>query len=110
MESHIVGSIATAHRVPFVVCRVIIDAAHTLLPPAALIGLRPDGTADVLAVLRSVLREPGQLPALVRTAFDAWVARAALRRGRHMLGAGLAFPDVRDTRRGFGLSRAGVPA
>jgi hopanoid-associated phosphorylase len=110
MESHIVASIATAHQVPFVVCRVIIDAAHTLLPPAALIGLRPDGTADVLAVLRSVLREPGQLPALVRTAFDAWVARAALRRGRHMLGAGLAFPDVRDTRRGFGLSRAGVPA
>jgi hypothetical protein len=95
-ESHIAARIAAAHRVPFVACRAIIDAADTLLPPAALVGLRPDGTADVAAVLRSVLQQPSQLPALVRTAFDAGIARAALYRGRRMLGAGLGFPQFSD--------------
>ena len=92
MESHIAARIAAAHQVPFVACRAIIDAADKRLPPAALIGLRADGTADVFAVFRSVLQQPSQLPALGRTAFDAWIARAALRRGRRMLGPGLSFP------------------
>jgi hopanoid-associated phosphorylase len=95
-ESHIAARVAAAHQVPFVACRAIIDAVGTLLPPAALVGLRADGTADVGAVVRSVLQQPGQLPALVRTAFDAWVARAALYRGRRMLGAGLGFPQFSD--------------
>ena len=96
-ESHIAARIAAAHRVPFVACRTIIDAADTPLPPAALIGLRPDGTADVVAVLRSVAQQPSQLPALVRTALDAAIARAALHRGRRMLGEGLAFPDFSNS-------------
>jgi adenosylhomocysteine nucleosidase len=101
-ESHIAARIAAAYQIPFVACRTIIDAADTPLPPAALIGLRPDGTADVAAVLRSVAQQPSQLPALVRTALDAATARAALHRGRRMLGEGLGFPDfsngVRDIR------------
>jgi hopanoid-associated phosphorylase len=104
-ESHIAARIAAAHRIPFVACRTIIDAADTPLPPAALIGLRPDGTADVAAVFRSVVRQPGQLPALVRTALDAWIARAALLRGRRMLGAGLGFPRFSD-----GVSDVGTSA
>jgi adenosylhomocysteine nucleosidase len=96
MESHVAASIAAAHHVPFAACRTIIDAANKLLPPAALTGLRADGTADVLAVFRSVLHQPSQLPALARTALDAWIARAALRRGRRMLGRGLSFPHFRD--------------
>lgn len=97
MESHIAARIAAAHEIPFVACRVIIDAADKPLPPAALIGLRPDGTADVVAVFRSVLQQPNQLPGLVRTALDAWIARAALRRGRRVLGAGLGCPYVQLT-------------
>lgn len=104
-ESHIAARIAAAHRVPFVACRTIIDAAGTPLPPAALIGLRPDGTADVAAVFRSVVRQPSQLPALVRTALDAWIARTALLRGRRMLGAGLGFPRFSD-----GVSDVGTSA
>jgi adenosylhomocysteine nucleosidase len=92
-ESHIAARIAAAHQVPFVACRTIIDAADKRLPPAALRGLRPDGTADVAAVFRSVLQQPSQLPALVRTALDARIARAALYHGRRMLGAGLGFPQ-----------------
>jgi hypothetical protein len=97
MESHIAARIAAAYQIPFVACRAIIDPADKPLPPAALVGLRPDGTADVLAVLRSVLQQPRQVPALVRTALDARIARAALRRGCRMLGAGLGFPDFQST-------------
>jgi len=96
MESHIAARIAAVHQIAFVACRVIIDPAHRPLPPAALVGLHPDGTIDAGAVFRSAVREPGQLPALVRTALDARVARAALRRGRGMLGSGLGFPYFRS--------------
>jgi hypothetical protein len=72
-----------------------------------LVGLRSDGTADVVAVFRSVLEQPGQLPALVRIALDARIAGAALRRGRRMLGAGLGFPDFgEDT--AYGLPKKGT--
>src|SRR5215467_11469603 len=60
-ESHIAARVAAARQIPFVACRAIIDAAGTPLPPAALVGLRADGTADVAAVLRSVLQQPSQL-------------------------------------------------
>jgi hopanoid-associated phosphorylase len=91
-ESHIAARMAAARRIPFVVCRAVIDAAHRDLPPAAKVGLRHDGRPDVPAVFRSVVQQPGQLPTLVRTALDARLARNALRRGRHRLGAGFGFP------------------
>jgi hypothetical protein len=102
-ESHIAAEVAAAHQLPFVACRAIIDAADRRLPPAALVGLRADGTADVGAVFGSVLQQPSQLPTLVRTALDAWIARAALYRGRRMLGAGLGFPHFSG---GMGDARA----
>ena len=92
MESHIAAEIAAEHGIPFAACRVIIDAARRVLPPAAALGLRPDGTPDVGAVMRSVLKMPSQLPDLVRTAFDARIAERALSRGRKQLGVGLGFP------------------
>ena len=95
-ESHVAARIAAAYRIPFAACRAVIDPAHSELPPAAVTGLRHDGTADVLAVLRSVVRQPSQLPALARTALEARTAGAALRRGRRLLGVGLAFPYFRE--------------
>jgi adenosylhomocysteine nucleosidase len=96
-ESHIAARIAAAGQVPFAACRVVIDPVDTPLPPAAMVGLRPDGTADIAAVFRSVLKQPGQIPDLVRTALDARIARAALCAGRQMLGAGLGFPQFDHT-------------
>jgi adenosylhomocysteine nucleosidase len=92
MESHIAGQIAREYRIPFAVCRTIIDAAHRRLPPAAAIALRPDGTPNLLAVLQSVLQTPSQIPDLLRTACDERTARRALKTGRARLGAALAFP------------------
>lgn len=99
MESHIAARVAAAHGIPFVACRTIIDAAQRRLPPAAAVGLRPDGTADVLAVMRSLWRQPRQFPDLIRTAFDAFVAERALRSGRQALGVGLGFPYAGEDER-----------
>ncbi len=107
MESHIAAEAAQAHGLPFAACRVIIDPAHRALPPAALVNLRPDGTPDVAAVLRSVIRQPRQLPALLRVAADARAAQLALRAGRQRLGAGLSFPGFQTAP---GVTVAHAPA
>jgi hopanoid-associated phosphorylase len=94
MESHVAARAAARHRLPFAAARVISDAAHRTLPPAARVGMRGDGGVDLPAVLRSLLAGPWQLPALVRTGLEAERALRALRRGCRSLGAGLAGPDV----------------
>jgi adenosylhomocysteine nucleosidase len=92
MESHIVARVAGRHHLPFVAARVISDAAGRTLPPAARIGMRPDGVMDLPAVLRSLLREPFQLPALIRTGLEAERSFRALFRGCSRLGPGLGGP------------------
>ena len=94
MESHLVARLAEAHGLSFTAARVIIDPAHRGLPPAALVPLRADGAPDVPAVLWSLLRQPGQLPGLLRVAADARAARRALLRGRRRIGAGLGCPEM----------------
>jgi hypothetical protein len=96
MESHIAAAAAQAHGLPFAASRVIIDHAQLALPPAALVHLRPDGTPDVAAVLRSVFRQPR-------------AAQLALRAGRKRLGAGLSFPGFRAPAQGD-LAAAYEPA
>ncbi|HEY7248326.1 MAG TPA: phosphorylase [Xanthobacteraceae bacterium] len=97
MESHLAAEVAAAHDIPFAVCRTIIDPAGRDLPPAAVVGLRNDGTPDVLAIFRSVAGRPDQVPALIRIAIDAWSARKALLRGRRWLGPGLGCPYYRES-------------
>jgi hypothetical protein len=91
MESHIAARIAAAHGVPFAACRVIIDPAERTLPPAALVGMRADGGADVRAVMASLLRQPKQVLALLRVVADLRAARTSLFRGRRQMGADLSF-------------------
>ncbi len=90
MESHVAARVAAYHRLPFVAARVICDPAHRTLPPAARVGMRPDGRMDVMAVLRSLLAEPRQLPDLIRLAWEAECAFRALLRGHRLLGPRLA--------------------
>jgi hopanoid-associated phosphorylase len=101
MESHIAARIAAAHGIPFAACRVIIDPAERTLPPAALVGMRSDGKADVVAVLGSLMRQPRQLLALLRVVADARAARTALFQGRRRLGADLGFPGFVDMQLGL---------
>jgi hopanoid-associated phosphorylase len=94
MESHVVARVAQRHRLPFAVARVVSDAAHHSLPPAARVGMKSDGRMDLPSVLRSLLANPRQLPALIRTGLEAEQGFRALLRGYRRLGPGLAGPDL----------------
>ena len=91
-ESHVVAAVAARCGLPFAAVRVVLDPAHRRLPPAALVPLRHDGSADVRAVMGSVRQQPGQLPDLLRIVADASLARSTLALGRRRLGHALAFP------------------
>jgi hopanoid-associated phosphorylase len=96
MESHIVARVAKARGLPVAAIRVITDPAVRALPEAALAAMRPNGTTDIAAMLRFIMRRPHQLPALFRTALDARAARASLLRGRQLLGPGLGLPQLQS--------------
>src|SRR5262249_12603498 len=75
-ESHVVASIAAARGLPMAAVRVIMDPAARELPAAALAAVRTNGTIDLAALVRSIMRHPGELPILLRTALDALIGFA----------------------------------
>jgi adenosylhomocysteine nucleosidase len=86
MESFQAAALADRLGVPFAAIRVVADPAQRALPAAARLGLRPNGTIAVCAVLNSLLREPSQLPAMLRVAGETAIAFRALMRDRKALG------------------------
>lgn len=96
MESHVAARTAQAHGYPFAAVRVVSDEAHRTLPHAAQVALHPSGGVNRLAVLRSVLRAPLQIPLLIRTAWEAEIAFAALLRCCGVLHAGFARANLRE--------------
>lgn len=66
MESHVVAQVATKYALPFAVLRGVSDSVNDGFPDAALKGLAPDGSTDMKAVRASVLRNPLQIPGLMR--------------------------------------------
>ncbi|MDB5700873.1 MAG: phosphorylase [Sphingomonadales bacterium] len=85
METHIAERVAARHGLPFAALRVISDAANETLPPAALVGMRPDGGMALGPVLASLARHPGQLPALIWTGLSAGRAFRSLERCHDVL-------------------------
>lgn len=94
MESHIVAATAVEHGIPLAAIRVVTDPAERSLPACAVAAMRPNGTTDIVAMVRSILKRPRELPALFRTMLDAYAARDALLRGRRMLGPHLGSVEV----------------
>jgi len=92
MESHIVAAVGLAHDLPVAAIRVITDPAKRALPASAVAAMRPNGTTNIGAMLRSVVKRPRELPALLQTALDARAARATLVRGRNLLGPAFTLP------------------
>jgi adenosylhomocysteine nucleosidase len=78
LESGSVARFAEARGLPFAVVRAICDPAESNLPPAALLALDPSGGISVIEVLRSLLRQPGQIAGLLTLASQAARARRAL--------------------------------
>jgi len=94
MESHIAAGVAARRGLPFAALRAVADPADRRVPQAAIAGLRADGRSDALAVLKSLLRNPGELGGLVGVARNAATARAALARAARRLGKGFGLPGL----------------
>ena len=97
MESHIAARVAARHGLPFAILRTISDSADHALPPAALVGMNPDGSVALGAILKSLAKNPAQLPALLRTGRDAGAAFRNLGRALGALEAvGIGRLDLRE--------------
>jgi adenosylhomocysteine nucleosidase len=90
MESQIAARFAYQRNLPLAGLRVISDDATHVLPPAALVAMRPDGGISLAAVLWSVMKKPAQIPALIRTGRASSKAFAELLRCRDLCGVGIA--------------------
>lgn len=94
METHIVARAAARRGCRWAALRAITDPAGRALPHAAAVGMKPDGSIDLPAILMSLAKNPGQLPGLVHAARDARAAFAALLRCRQALGPGFGLPGL----------------
>jgi adenosylhomocysteine nucleosidase len=94
MESAVAGRFAAARKLPFAVLRVVSDDAGHVLPAAALVAMKPDGGIALGRVLGSLIGNPMQIPALIRTARTSGRAFKQLLRCRSLCGVGLAGLDL----------------
>jgi hopanoid-associated phosphorylase len=94
MESAVAGRFAAKRNLPFAVLRVISDDAAHVLPPAALVAMKPDGGIALGRVLASLLRHPLQVPGLIRTARASNKAFKELLRCANLCGVGFSGPDL----------------
>ncbi len=101
-ESHVVANVAATHGLPMAAVRVIMDPAKRQLPEGALVAVRENGTIDLAALMQWLVKKPGELPTLLRTAADALIGLAALLRCRRLLGSALGLPSLHASEAGLG--------
>ena len=89
MESQVAARFAASRGLKLAGLRIISDDASHVLPPAALVAMRPDGGIALTRVLWSVVKNPLQIPALIRTGRASGKAFAQLLRCRDLCGSGL---------------------
>ncbi|HEY5085347.1 MAG TPA: hypothetical protein VII48_12530, partial [Rhizomicrobium sp.] len=94
MESQVAARFAYQRNLPLAALRVISDDASHVLPPAALVAMKPDGGIALGRVLGSLLRHPLQMPSLIRTAKSSNKAFAELLRCLDLCGVGIAGLDL----------------
>ena len=94
MESQVAARFAASRKLPLAGLRVISDDATHVLPPAALVAMKPDGGIALGRVLWSLVKKPAQIPALVHTARTSNKAFAELLRCRDLCGVGFAGADL----------------
>lgn len=88
MESHQVAAIATGAGLPFLVVRALADPHDQVIPQIAREALRPDGRVRLRATLGGLLRQPGELIALLRLGRQSARGLASLRRAAALAGPG----------------------
>ncbi len=80
MESHAVGKVAKAAKLPFVIVRVVADTHDETIPHAAREGLGEHGQIRPLAVLMELMRHPAEVRSLIRLGRESGRALNALKR------------------------------
>ena len=88
MESHQVAAIATGAGLPFLVLRALADPHDQVIPQIAREALRPDGRIRLRATLGGLVRQPGELMALLRLGRQSARGLASLRRAATLAGPG----------------------
>lgn len=78
MESATLAAFAAERAVPLVILRAVSDAADAALPADLLQCVTADGSTDLRASLRLLLRRPTLLPAMVRLGLTSRTAAANL--------------------------------
>lgn len=78
MESYGVGEAALKAGVPFAAVRVVADTAGERLPEIALHAMAPDGSLKLMETLSRILRNPRQIPGLIRLGRSTARARRRL--------------------------------
>jgi adenosylhomocysteine nucleosidase len=96
MESHAVAAAAAEAKIPFLVLRAVADPAGQVVPQVAREALRPDGRIRVRATFGGLLRQPGELIALLRLARQSALALVFLRRGGRVAGPRLGFTPLAE--------------
>ena len=91
MESHVAGVAAAQARLPFAILRCVSDEATAALPPAIAVSMEAGGGLARGAILASIVRQPGQIPALARTTARFARAFATLGPTARACGPRLAF-------------------
>ena len=94
MESHIAARVAAEAGLPFVILRCVSDLAGDDLPPAVAVAMGAGGRLALAAVMGSILRQPGQIGALIAMLRRFARAHRALRSHAGRLTGRLAF-DLR---------------
>lgn len=69
-ETYAVAQFATERRIALAAMRAVSDGAEDNLPPAVIDALNANGTDNLEAVAASVVTDPLQLPALIKTALE----------------------------------------
>ena len=85
MESHVAAAVARDRGLPLAIARCVSDRADQPLPPAFAVAMRPGGSLAVGAMLRSILAQPAQVGAVVRTGVGFARAMKSLERGARIM-------------------------
>lgn len=78
MESAQLARLAAEVNIPFLAVRVVVDEADQEVPGCLSVALSDDGDLRIAALLRAMLRRPGEMPGVVRMARSFGKARVTL--------------------------------
>jgi adenosylhomocysteine nucleosidase len=85
-ETFAVAQVAQARKIPFIGLRVVSDGAEDNLPPAVIDALNSNGSFNLWNVAESVVTDPAQISALIKTAGEYEKSKAELRTAAIQLG------------------------